>query len=239
MIKNQPLVKRMKFLGFFFGFCLLLSTNVGAATIRFGGILPGGMVVKKKVISMKEQRYVNLVPQSTDFSCGAAALATLLKFAYGQPTSENDVLDGMLKLADPDVIREKGFSLLDMKAYVEARGMQGRGFRIAPQDMLKIKVPVLVLLDIKGYKHFVVVKKTTPDKTYVADPALGNKIMIKEEFESAWNGIIFAVIGNNYDKGTVLVRPADALSAKHLFMVSAPTQKAKALDFGIVPTQYF
>lgn len=217
----------------------MFSTNIGAATINFGNILPGGMVFKKKIVSMKEQRYVNVVQQSTDFSCGAAAVATILKFAYGVPTNEVQVLDGMLKLADPEVIREKGFSLLDIKAYVEALGMQGRGFRIAGQDMIRIKVPVIALLDIKGYKHFVVVKSTTPYKTYVADPALGNKIMTKEEFESAWNGIIFAVIGNNYNKGTVLVRPTEQLSARHMLTVSAPTQKPQPLDFGILYTQYF
>ena len=44
--------------------------------------LPGGNVVYKPVQSIRERRFANLVQQKTDFSCGAAALGTILKQAY-------------------------------------------------------------------------------------------------------------------------------------------------------------
>ena len=40
--------------------------------------LLGGGVIKKKVESIKERRLRQVVPQTLDFSCGAAALASLI-----------------------------------------------------------------------------------------------------------------------------------------------------------------
>lgn len=217
----------------------LSLTSIHAAEIRLGGILPGGALFNKKLVSMREHRYVNIVPQSTDFSCGAATLATILKFAYSKNTSEHQVLEGLLKVSDSNIVKQRGFSLLDIKRYVTVLGMQGRGFKMNIEKLNKIKVPVIVLLDIKGYKHFVVLKKTTAKKVYIADPALGNKIMKTDDFIAAWNGIIFAVIGKNYDSDTVLSRPAEALSAKRLHNVFAPVSNLNALDFGIIQTRYF
>jgi hypothetical protein len=45
--------------------------------------LPGGTLVFKSVTSIRERKFINLVEQKTDFSCGAAAMATLLNQAYG------------------------------------------------------------------------------------------------------------------------------------------------------------
>lgn len=226
-------------LPFVISILLLSLTSTHAAEIRLGGILPGGAMFNKKLISMREHRYVDLVPQSTDFSCGAAALATILKFAYRKNTGEHQVLEGLLKVSDPNIVKRRGFSLLDIKRYVTVLGMQGRGFKMDIAKLNKIKVPVIVLLDIKGYKHFVVLKKTTANKVYIADPALGNKIMKTDDFIAAWNGIIFAVIGKDYDSDTVLARPAEALSARKLHNVFAPASSLTTLDYGIIQTRYF
>ncbi|MCZ7655222.1 MAG: C39 family peptidase [Rhodocyclaceae bacterium] len=129
---------------------------------------------------MREMRYMNMVPQETDFSCGAAALATILKHAYGQEITEHRVIEDMMKVSDQELVREQGFSMLDMKRYVEAIGMRGRGYNVQPEALEKLQVPVVVLLDIRGYKHFVVLKKTVVDRVYIGDPALGNRVMDRE-----------------------------------------------------------
>ncbi len=49
--------------------------------------------------------------------------------------------------------------MLDMKRYVESIGMRARGYRVAPETLSEIRIPVVVLLDIRGYKHFVVMQK--------------------------------------------------------------------------------
>src|SRR5690348_14751790 len=42
--------------------------------------------------TLKELRDLNVVKQATDYSCGAASLATLLIYYYGEMTSEADIL---------------------------------------------------------------------------------------------------------------------------------------------------
>lgn len=199
--------------------------------MQFGNVVPGTMV-NKRVESMRELKYENLVEQQTDFSCGAASLATILKYAYGADTSEREVLKGMLNVADAEKVRKRGFSLLDLKNYVESIGLRGRGYKVENDTLGDVAIPTIVLLEIDGYKHFVVLKKASGNRVYVGDPALGNKIMDRKEFLKAWNNIIFAVVGEGFDRDTVLLKPDQPLTARKLHDVFAPVPKAKLLDFG-------
>jgi len=217
-----------------------LSSSAVATDVRFGNILPGGLVLRKDVLSMREARYINLIEQHTDFSCGAAALATVLNYAYGKDLTEQDVIAGMLKVSDPAIVREKGFSLLDMKNYIQSFGMRGRGYEITPATLEKIQVPTIVLLDIKGYKHFVVLKKTRGDRVYLGDPALGNRVIEKSEFLKGWNGIVFAVIGRGFIHNTVLINPPEPLTAKRLRQMEATSlTNAQLLEFGFTHADLF
>jgi predicted double-glycine peptidase len=222
------------------GISFLLSDPVcSGADIRFGGIVPGGTIYKK-VESMREARYRDLITQHTDFSCGAAALATILKYAYDRnDINEDVVLAGLFQVSEPSEVMRKGFSLLDIKNYVETLDMRGRGYRVTAKDLEKVKIPTIVLLDIKGYKHFVVFKKATQEKVYVADPALGNKIMDMDDFLAGWNGVLFAVIGKGFDLDSVLLRPREALTARNLGSVHASIKRVDLLEFGFTRTELF
>ncbi len=135
-----------------------------AADIQFGNVIPGGGNIHKNLVSMRELKFVDMVPQRTDFSCGAAALATILKYSYNQMVTEDEVIAGLMKVSDIELVRQKGFSLLDIKNYTQSIGMRGRGYNVKPDTLEKIHIPTIVLLDYKGYKHFVVLKKATSDK---------------------------------------------------------------------------
>lgn len=209
----------------------LAAATAMAAEMNLAGALPGGGVITKNLVSLREARYNGIIKQNTDFSCGAAALATLLKYAYHMNLGEDEVLRGMMQVADPELVRTKGFSMLDIKKYVETLGLRGRGYVVTKDYLLRIKVPTLVLLDIKGYKHFVVLKKTTPERVYLADPALGNKAMALDEFLAGWNGVVFAVIGNGYDKDNALVRSAKSLSVRR-DTLQPPIRDAEIFEFG-------
>jgi len=211
---------------------LPIHFDAQAATVRLGNLVPGTLV-KKDVQSIRERRYENLVEQRTDFSCGAASLATILKYAYQQPeVTEETVLAGMLEVSDPRVVLERGFSLLDLKNYVETLGYRGRGYEVAPETLDEVSIPVIVLLDLQGYKHFVVMKKASGDRVYVGDPALGNRVMERDEFMASWNNIIFAVVGDGFDRETVLLSPRQPLTAHRLQDVFSPVPRQKLLDFG-------
>lgn len=218
---------------------LLSQQSSFAADVALGNMFPGGGVVHKKIISIREQRFVNVVPQQTDFSCGAAALATILKYAYGRDITEQSVMTDLFKVSDPELVRQKGFSLLDIKRYVQAIGMRGRGYELSAEKLKDIKVPTLVLLNLKGYKHFVVLKKVVDGQAYVADPALGNKIYELDQFKSMWNGIVFAIIGAGFNRESVLLNPPQALTARNLMPRNRMLTNAELLDFGFSHADLF
>lgn len=217
---------------------VLASAPAPAANVRLGGVLPGGGIYHKHIVSLREAKFTHLIPQQTDFSCGAAALATILRYAYGRDLGETDVLTGMMRIANPEVIKTQGFSLLDIKNYVQTIGLRGRGYRLTAEQLTQVKIPVIVLLDIKGYKHFVVVKKTTSGKVYIADPALGNKVMTRTEFAAGWNGIVFAVIGRGFDRQSVLLNPPEPLTVRRASLRS-PVSDAELIDFGFTRAELF
>jgi len=216
----------------------LALTCAEAAQVRFGDVIPGAGTVTKNVVSMREDRYSHVTQQMTDFSCGAAAVATILKYAYDWPVTESEVIEGMLEVSDPKLVRERGFSLLDIKNYLEMIAMRGRGYRVGYNDLRKVRVPTIVLLDIHGYRHFVVLKEVTSKKVYIADPALGNRIMTRAEFEKGWNGIVFAVIGHGYERDTVLLERKDPPTVQRN-MLQAPLTDAELYEFGFSHADLF
>ncbi|MDT9598989.1 C39 family peptidase [Sphingosinicella rhizophila] len=209
------------------------------ANIWMGQVAQGDQSISRPVQSWKAMKFTNLVPQQTDFSCGAAALATIFNYAYGRKTTEPQILVNMLKIADPDIVREKGFSLLDMKNYTNAIGMQGEGYAVPYEALADMKVPGIALLNIKGYKHFVVLRKVNGDYVHVGDPALGNRIMTRRDFQKAWNGVVFVIVGEGYDPNTVLRNPPPPLSARRLFEQRSPVPNAEVYDFGLGPAFNF
>lgn len=148
--------------------------------------------------SLQEIRTEGVVIQQWDNSCAAAALATVLTFAFSDPLSERDVAKGMLGRTDPIKVRvQGGFSFLDMKRFVESRGYKGVGFRnMRIEDLQRYQSPILPI-EVHGYPHFVVFKGMSGDKVLLADPAFGNRTMPIKRFEQAWSdGLAFVVLRN-------------------------------------------
>lgn len=227
---------------------LFLALTLGAAStaalgaadvVAFANVLPNGSLMSKKMVTMRGRKFENLVRQNTDFSCGAAALATILRHGYGQNTDERRVMAGLLEVSDAETVRRYGFSLLDLKHYLEQLGMRGRGYNVSVERLADIKVPVIVLLDLKGYRHFVVFRAARDGLVHVADPALGNREMPVEDFIQAWNGVIFAVIGQGFQHDSVLANPSAPLSVDKLVAIRAASERASALDFGIRHANFF
>lgn len=159
-------------------------------------VIPGMGFSRTTVTSIKEARFNKVVKQQYDFSCGSAALATLLSYHYDYAVGEKAVLDTMIEQGDQEKIRTQGFSLLDMKRYLESAGFTANGYK-APLDKLnEAKIPAIVLINLRGYLHFVVVKGLHEDEVLVGDPALGMRTYPREEFDKMWNGILFVVISD-------------------------------------------
>ncbi|MEZ0194966.1 C39 family peptidase [Pseudomonas qingdaonensis] len=218
---------------------LLFLASLAEASQMPIAALPGGNVIYKPIQSIRERRFADLVQQKTDFSCGAAALATVLKQAYWLDVDEEHIIDGMLAHADQQVVKTQGFSMLDMKKYVESIGMRARGYRIPPESLQSVTIPVVVLMDIRGYKHFVVLQRTEKDWVYIGDPVLGHKRYKFDDFVKGWNGIIFAVIGPGYDKANALLDPPQPLTAKNKINGFSPVDDAQLMDFGFIQSDFF
>lgn len=152
------------------------------------------------VRNMVERRYLTVVRQQYDFSCGSAALATLLRYHYGDMQTEQSVFMGMWQKGDRAQIRRLGFSLLDMKRYLGARRISSDGFKVTLAQIEKTRVPGIALVDLQGYKHFVVVKGVEGDRVLIGDPSRGIRSIDARSFVKGWNGILFA-LGDAADIG--------------------------------------
>jgi predicted double-glycine peptidase len=151
----------------------------------------------KRVKSFKELRQQNTVLQELDYSCGAAALATVLTHHFRDPVGESEIIcfifvhgqtpeEGLKKY-----FRRQGFSLLDLKRFAEFRGYKVAGFKeMDLNDLAEFlwveRLPVLVPIEPMGYHHFVVLKGIRGNRVYYADPALGNMTMTLARFADIW-----------------------------------------------------
>jgi len=169
-----------------------------AGDVAFWGYSAGDMDIKVK--SLKEARFKRVVKQQYDFSCGSAALATLLSYHYDQPVSETAVFKEMFAVGDQQHIERYGFSLLDMKRYLDSHNYLADGFRISLSRLRELGVPAIALIQVKGYRHFVVVKGVDDNRVLLGDPARGVRSVNVKDFDAAWNGIAF-LIRNNADVG--------------------------------------
>lgn len=167
-------------------------TLVAASSVELR--TPHGGSYTLRVTSLKEARFKTTVPQQYDFSCGSAATATLLTFQYGHPVSESEVFLQMYRQGDQDKIRSEGFSLLDMQRYLQSLGFAADGFELPLDKLLEEGLPAIVLLNDRGYRHFVVVKGMRDGRVLLGDPARGTRAMSRGRFEALWdNGVLFVV----------------------------------------------
>ncbi|KRG45462.1 peptidase [Stenotrophomonas pictorum JCM 9942] len=223
-------------------FALLLHvTPVRAGEVGFSGVLPNGALYTQSIESMKERRFRYLVRQHTDYSCGAAALATILKYAYHLDADEATVIEGMMGVSDPELVQQRGFSMLDVKRYVESLGMRGRGYRVSEERLRTLRVPSLVLMDVRGFRHFVVLKQVLGDMVEIGDPILGNRVVPVADFLEAWpSRTVFVVVGSDFDRNTVLLLPSEKASARALYARQGkPITDAELVDFGFTHADLF
>jgi hypothetical protein len=152
-----------------------------------------GAVARMRVTSFQERRFQATIRQRYDYSCGSAALATILTHHYGRPVTEVEVFRSMFERGDQARIQQAGFSLFDMQQFLERQGLQSNGFRVSMDQMLNAGVPAIVLINADGYMHFVVVRGARDGRVLIADPNRGMLVRERALFESQWNGVAFVI----------------------------------------------
>ncbi|KQZ57830.1 MULTISPECIES: C39 family peptidase [unclassified Lysobacter] len=173
-----------------------LACAQGAAAATVDLRTPYGGSYGIRLTSLKEARFRTTVPQQYDFSCGSAAAATLLTFQYGHPVGEAEVFLAMYRDGDQAKIRREGFSLLDIRRYLLALGYQADGFELPLDKLFEEGLPAIVLLNDRGYRHFVVVKGLRKGRVLIGDPARGTRAMSRANFERLWDNRVLFVVHN-------------------------------------------
>jgi len=145
------------------------------------------------VHSYKQLAFRNTVRQQYDFSCGSAALATLLHYHYQVPVGERQIFKEMYDNGDPAKIRQFGFSMLDMKHYLASKQITSDGYTVSLEELQKLGIPAIVLIKTDGYNHFVVISGIQEKSVLVSDPAIGAKVYDRRQFENMWGKIAFFI----------------------------------------------
>lgn len=140
-------------------------------------------------------QFRGITRQAYDYSCGSAALTTLLNGYTGSKLTEKQTMDGLLRYGEYDrIIERRSFSLLDMKRLVTALGFNSGGYKGQLSDLKTLGKPAIVPISYAGFKHFVVYKGAQDGRIYVADPALGNISFDENRFEEIWdNNTLFVI----------------------------------------------
>lgn len=148
-----------------------------------------------KIKPAVEDQFRGIVRQAYDYSCGSAALTTLLNGYVGTQLTEQQTMNGLLKFGETEkIIERRSFSLLDMKRFVAAVGLESGGYKGEFSDLVKQGQPAIVPISYAGFKHFVVFKAYKDGRVYVADPALGNISFDEVRFQEIWeNNTLFLI----------------------------------------------
>ena len=176
----------------FVAICATLPMSARAGTMALND--NAGQTYALHITTLKEARFRNTIHQRYDFSCGSAAVATLLTYQYNYPVNEQAVFEQMYARGDRNKINKEGFSLLDMKMYLESIGFDADGFHASLDQLQKANLPAIVLIVDRGYHHFVVIKGIRYGRVLVGDPARGTRAIPLDRFDQLWkNGLVFVI----------------------------------------------
>jgi predicted double-glycine peptidase len=131
------------------------------------------------VKSWKGLRDDRIVKQDLDHSCGAASLATLLNSFYGQEVTEA----GLLRAMNKGNLRA---SFEDMARVLPLFGFRAEGFAASWEQLVRLKMPVVVYVQNRKDDHFTVLRGLNGDTVWLADPSLGNRTYSREQFLAMW-----------------------------------------------------
>lgn len=150
---------------------------------------------KVQVEPLSNYKFKNIVRQAYDYSCGSAALTTLLDYYLGRNFQERHVMEGLLEYGETEkIVERRGFSLLDMKRLVTALGHPAGGFKATVDDLVELEHPAIVPIEYAGFKHFVIVRDVIDGRVFIADPAVGNISFSLSRFEEVWDRNVLFIV---------------------------------------------
>lgn len=192
------------------------------------------VLVRENVTPLAALTFKNIMKQNLDYSCGSAALATLLDFYLGEDLTERQIINGLVEYGDKYKIAERrAFSFLDMKKFVSKLGYEAGGYKATIDDLMGLKQPCIVPIQFFGYRHFTVFRGIYQGHVFLADPFRGNTSYTVPEFKRMWyDNVLFMI--NPDGAGTL---PNLKLKEGDLRFITEDSINNLILDYGpvIVP----
>ncbi|MFI4939996.1 MAG: C39 family peptidase [Burkholderiales bacterium] len=165
-----------------------LDRPKGQFELQQGPVGGGPITQTVRMEPLEVLKFRHIVHQAFDYSCGSAALVTIVNFDLGIKVTEQQAMEGMMEHGEKEkIIARRGFSLLDMKRYLASINVSSAGFKATAADLLTLEHPALVPIDFGGSKHFVVVRGVRDGLVYIADPSAGNIVFSLQKFASLWD----------------------------------------------------
>lgn len=143
----------------------------------------------RKVRNYEELKRQNIVMQKRDYSCGAAALATVAKYYWGDNVDEEfflAILDHLLTVEEAEDRVENGLAMTDLRRAAVEAGYSAVVGKVSFEKLTESKVPLVVGITVDGFDHFVVYRGTDGLYVYLADPIRGNLRVRSNEFIKEW-----------------------------------------------------
>jgi hypothetical protein len=146
--------------------------------------------------SYKELRERQVVMQKLDYSCGAAVLATVARYYWGDNVDENTFLELLPKLTlSEEELKDRvanGLTLTDLRNLANKAGYDATMGRLDFNQLTQAKVPLIVGITINKenpkfkHDHFVVYRGFDGWFVYLADPIRGNTRVTGPMFVDQW-----------------------------------------------------
>lgn len=137
--------------------------------------------VANSITPYRTLRYEGVIGQTSYYTCGPAAVATLLTHYYDRPTTEAEILAlSETAMAESGKIPEEtGITALALIQALADRGIQARGMRLTLTSLAEYfgngGLPV-VLHVTKPQMHYVLAVGMVGDWIILADPSWGRRI---------------------------------------------------------------
>jgi uncharacterized protein len=172
------------------GFLAAFASPVQAIDDMRAPLRDPDRIFSRRVCSWRELQRRNVVMQKFDYSCGAAALATILQYYWNDPITEQKIIAALFAILTVEEVKDRvknGMAISDLRRVSVEMGYLASIGTVSFDQLANSKVPLIVPLRIKEYDHFVVYRGLADGRVYLADPIRGNVRPTVPEFCGQWN----------------------------------------------------
>ena len=204
---------------------ILLISALASSSVHALDYFPSRGGYNVEVKTYQEQLFGDVFRQQYDFSCGSAAVASLLTYHYDIESQESTIFEFMFKHGDKDKIEKQGFSMLDMKKYLNSVGLDANGYNIPLDKFHDLRIPAITIVNFDGYMHFVVIKGMNQKNVILGDPSRGTLMIPIKDFEQVYKGTVL-LVKNRVEQGRGSFITADNYNIYN----TSPTSEAVVRD---------